>query len=242
MFAAAAFLFAKKKMPPDTIAARLNAVLADIASCAERSGRSSQDVRLIAVTKTKPLDMVLEAWQAGQQVFGENKVQELLEKQPQLPQAQWHLIGTLQTNKVKQAIGRVAIIHSVDSVKLMQEVQRQAEKHGRTQEVLLQVNISAEDSKHGIAPAELETLIAAAAEAPNVLVRGLMGIASLADDPVLWGREFAGLRQLRDSWQTAVPANVQLTELSMGMSSDYEIAIAEGATYVRVGSAIFGHR
>ncbi len=201
--------------------------------------------RLIAVTKTKSVDMLQEAYDAGCRLFGENKVQEMVDKQPQLPaDVEWHLIGHLQTNKVKYMAPFVAMIHSVDSLKLLQEINRQAAKHNRVIACLLQIYIADEETKFGLLPDEAETLLhdPVLTDLSNVRIAGLMGLATNTDDENQIRQEFRGLKQLYDKLAQIHKPNCQFTELSMGMSGDYRMAVEEGSTLVRVGSAIFGAR
>lgn len=206
---------------------------------------AKQVVRLVAVTKTKPVAMLQEAYNAGCVIFGENKVQEMVDKQPQLPpDIQWHLIGHLQTNKVKYIAPFVALIHAVDSFKLLQEINKQAAKHNRVIDCLLQIHIAEEETKFGLSVREAEELLQASAldELNHIRLVGLMGMATNTDDEGQIRKEFRGLKQLFDQFKTIQRPNVQFSELSMGMSGDYLIAIEEGSTLVRVGSAIFGSR
>jgi len=201
--------------------------------------------RLIAVTKTKPVMMLQEAYEAGARLFGENKVQEMAEKQPQLPRdIEWHLIGHLQSNKVKYIAPFVSLIHSIDSLKLLQEVNKQALKNGRVIDCLLQIHIADEETKFGLLPDEADALLRSAMlnDLQNVRIIGLMGLATNTDDEEQVRREFRGLKRLFDQLATIQTAQVQFSELSMGMSGDYELAVEEGSTLVRVGSAIFGAR
>ncbi|MBD2701286.1 YggS family pyridoxal phosphate-dependent enzyme [Spirosoma sp. BT702] len=201
--------------------------------------------KLIAVTKTKPVSLIQEAYDAGCRRFGENKVQEMVEKQPQLPDdAEWHLIGHLQTNKVKYIAPFVSLIQSVDSLKLLQEINKQAAKNNRIIDCLLQIYIADEETKFGLSPEEAEALLDTLKEnsLPNIRVIGLMGLATNTSDEEQIRREFHGLKQLYDKLATRQQPNVAFQELSMGMSGDYPIAVAEGSTMVRVGSAIFGNR
>lgn len=201
--------------------------------------------KLIAVTKTKPVDMLREAYEAGCRRFGENKVQEMVDKQPQLPaDVEWHLIGHLQTNKVKYIAPFVALIHSVDSLKLLQEINKQAAKHQRTIDCLLQIHIAQEETKFGLSPDEAEALLTAPEldSLSNIRVVGLMSLATNTDDQGQIRREFRGLKQLYDRLSKVEHPNVVFQDLSMGMSGDYIIAVEEGSTMVRVGSAIFGAR
>lgn len=200
---------------------------------------------LVAVTKTKPVALLQEAYAAGCRHFGENRVQELAEKQPQLPaDVRWHQIGHLQTNKVKYIAPFIHLIESVDSEKLLVEIDRQARKHDRVIDCLLQIFIADEDTKFGFAPQEAIDLLQAPGldDLPNIRIVGLMGIATNTDDEAQIREEFRELKQLFDALRPIERSNVALRELSMGMSSDYLIALDEGSTMVRVGSAIFGSR
>ncbi|HEY8511400.1 MAG TPA: YggS family pyridoxal phosphate-dependent enzyme [Cyclobacteriaceae bacterium] len=202
--------------------------------------------RLVAVSKTHGVDKIMAAYNAGQRIFGENRVQEMVEKQPQLPaDIEWHMIGHLQRNKVKYIADFVALIHSVDSVKLLHEINRQGERVSRVIPCLIQVHIAEEETKFGFGPDEVPEVVTSptTADLHHVEIRGLMGMATLTDDEEQIRREFRGLRELFDKIKTMnTPSNVRFTELSMGMSSDYQIAIEEGSTLVRIGSAIFGER
>ena len=208
----------------------------------------SPAARLIAVTKTKPVDMLMEAYQAGFKRYGENKVQEMVGKYEQMPKdIEWHLIGHLQSNKVKYMASFVAMIHSVDSLKLLQEINKQAAKNSRVIDCLLQVFIAQEETKFGLSEEELEELLVSEElkSMQNVRIVGLMGMASNTDDEAQVRLEFRGLKQLFDKLNvraTDFPANVDFKEISMGMSGDYLLAVEEGSTLVRVGSAIFGSR
>lgn len=201
--------------------------------------------KLIAVTKTKPVALLREAYDAGCRRFGENKVQEMADKQPQLPaDVQWHLIGHLQTNKVKYIAPFVALIHSVDSLKLLQEINKQAAKHYRVIDCLLQIYIADEETKFGLLPDEAEALLndSALDNLLNIRIVGLMALATNTNDDSQIRREFRGLKQLYDKLAQIERPMIQFAELSMGMSGDYRIAVEEGSTLVRVGSAIFGAR
>lgn len=208
----------------------------------------SPAARLIAVTKTKPVEMLMEAYQAGFKRYGENKVQEMVGKYEQMPKdIEWHLIGHLQSNKVKYMASFVAMIHSVDSLKLLQEINKQAAKNNRVIDCLLQVFIAQEETKFGLSEEELGELLLSEElkSMQNVRIVGLMGMASNTDDEAQVRLEFRGLKQLFDKLNARAadfPANVDLKEISMGMSGDYPIAVEEGSTLVRVGSAIFGSR
>lgn len=211
-----------------------------IARAALRCGRPLSEVTLLAVSKTFPAEAVAEALAAGQCKFGENRVQELSEKAPLLPAScQWHLIGHLQQNKVRQALQYASVIQAVDSLSLLQRINRIAAEMHIAPEILLEINISGEDSKFGARPDEAEALIEASRSGPAHCT-GLMTIAPLQASDTELTAVFSGLRQLRD--RLVASTGLALPELSMGMSGDFEIAIAEGATIVRIGSAIFGQR
>jgi PLP dependent protein len=205
---------------------------------------------LVAVSKTKPATDIMELYQAGQRDFGENYVQELLEKHSQLPaDIRWHFIGHLQSNKVKFLIPFVYLIHGVDSLRLLQEIERQAARIGRKIRVLLQVHISEEETKFGFDASELATAldwVKQQARAGNPLahvqILGLMGMASFSEDPDLLKREFSALKQLFDQYRGQSIAGVDFRILSMGMSGDYPLALDNGSTMVRVGSLLFGSR
>lgn len=201
--------------------------------------------RLVAVTKTQPVEVLHEAYRAGQRVFGENRVQEMTDKKPQLPaDVEWHMIGHLQKNKVKYIAPFVTLIHSVDSLELLEEIDKQAAKCQRVIDCLLQIHIADEETKFGLTPAEAEALLHsdALAALAHVRVLGLMGMATFTDDEAQIRTEFNGLKQLFDRLAVTDRPNVQFSELSMGMSNDYRIALEEGSTLIRVGSAIFGSR
>jgi len=204
------------------------------------------DCQLIAVSKTKPVEAIQEAYDAGQRVFGENKVQELVPKYEALPKdIQWHLIGHLQSNKVKYIAPFVHLIHSIDSFKLLEEVNKQAVKADRTIACLLQLHIAEEETKFGFSEEEVTALLATAElqKLGNIQIAGLMGMATFTEDLEQIRREFRGLRGLYERLKaSSLPSNVMMRHLSMGMSSDYRIAIEEGSTMIRVGTAIFGDR
>lgn len=198
-------------------------------------------VKLVAVSKNHPAEMIKEVYDLGQKVFGENKVQELLEKQPVLPNdIEWHLIGHLQTNKVKYIAGFVAMIESVDSEKLLKEIDKEAAKNNRKIKVLLQVKIAKEETKFGLTPDEAKDIFNQYLEGnfPNIEIKGLMGMASFVDDESQIREEFSILKNLFDELSQLKP----LETLSMGMSGDFPLAIESGSNSVRVGSAIFGER
>jgi PLP dependent protein len=204
------------------------------------------DVKLVAISKTHSVDVILEAYNAGQRVFGENKVQEMVSKQEVMPKdIEWHLVGHLQTNKVKFIVPFVSLIHSVDSLKLLSVIDKEAEKVGRVIDCLLQVYIATEETKFGLSPEELEDILNSLEyrQMKNVRIIGLMGMASFTDDIDHIRVEFHFLKdiffRIKESF---FKDNTSFKELSMGMSSDYSIAIEEGSTMVRIGSSIFGDR
>ena len=205
------------------------------------SGRIEKEVRLLAVSKTYPSEMIKLAYDSGQRMFGENKVQELEVKAPALPKdIEWHLIGHLQSNKVGKAVEFAAYIHAVDSTKLVNRIDRIAGEKNKTPKILLEVNISGEASKFGITTKEIEILAEAALQCENLELVGLMTMAPFGADENELSRVFSALRKLRDLLQEKY--KVKLPELSMGMSSDFAIAIKEGSTIVRIGTSIFGGR
>jgi PLP dependent protein len=223
------------------IAENLETVRADIAESERRSGRLAGSVELIAVSKTHPPETVRQAVDAGQLLFGENRVQEAKAKIPDLPaKLRWHLIGHLQTNKIRQALPLFEVIHGVDSVELLHEIQRIAGDLGLYPRVLLEVNVADESSKYGFSPQRLLAEVEQISRADRVQIEGLMTIPPLAPNPEDSRRYFVQLRQLRDRLETEF--RFPLPHLSMGMSGDYRVAVEEGATYVRVGTAIFGER
>ncbi len=211
-------------------------------------------VTLVAVSKTKPVSDILEAYYAGQRVFGENYVQELVDKHQQLPNdIQWHFIGHLQSNKVKYIAPFVSLIHGVDSFKLLKEINKQAKKHNRIVECLLQIHIAEEETKFGLDENELEEMLTHLTdgkagvqhdknEFQNIKIIGLMGMATFTDDKTQINKEFQYLKSLFDKYKKLSTVNCQLSTISMGMSSDYQLAIKCGSTMVRIGSSIFGGR
>lgn len=222
------------------------AVCENIDNACKKAGRSRDSVKLIAVSKMNPYDAVVNAHNAGLSVFGENKVQELTEKQETLGELnsslEWHLIGHLQTNKVKYIVGKVAMIHSVDSLKLAEEINHQSEKHNLVSDILIEVNIADEESKFGITADNCEEIVRQIAKLSNVRIKGLMCIAPQTDNPEENRKYFVKLRQLSVDINSKNIDNVIMSELSMGMTGDYCVAIEEGATMVRVGTGIFGKR
>ncbi len=219
----------------------LEAVRASIRAAAVRAGRDPATVRLVAVSKTHPAEFVRIASDAGQPAFGESRAQEALEKIPLLPSGiEWHFIGHLQTNKIRRLLPHFALFHSVDSADLARQIDRIAGECGLHPRVLLEVNVSGENTKFGFGPEEIRAALPALLVLPHLRVAGLMTMAPYSEDPESARPVFAALRNLRDEMEQH--AGSPLPELSMGMSGDYATAVAEGATIVRVGSAIFGER
>ena len=220
-------------------------ILAEVQSKVEeacrRAGRNPAEVGILGVTKTHGPDVVREAWDAGLTKFGENKVQEAAAKIPEcVPGAEWHLIGHLQKNKVRPALELFSTIHSVDSVELLQRIERIADECGARPEVLLEVNVSGESSKSGVRPDAAPAVLEAALSCRSLTLTGLMTMAPFAPDPELARPVFARLRELRDHWQESF--GIGLPRLSMGMSHDYIQAVEEGATWLRLGTVLFGAR
>lgn len=226
------------------IADNLAAVKERMAQAARKSGREPDSVRLVAVTKTVSVERISEAGEVDGCVFGENKVQEARDKIETLgtESYHWHFIGHLQRNKVKYIPGLFELIHSVDNSELAEEIHSHSLQHDVVTPVLIQVNISGEASKTGVAPSDLEELLDMTVSLSGISVRGLMTIPPFDPDPEQSRKHFAALRKLRDRMQAVNIENITMDELSMGMSNDFEVAIEEGATWVRVGSAIFGAR
>ena len=208
-----------------------------------RCGRDPKEVTLIAVSKTKPVEDVRAAMAAGMEYFGENKVQELTVKMDAITQPlHWNMIGHLQKNKVKYIVGRVDLIHSVDSVDLARKIQTEAAKKKVEANILLEVNVSGEESKFGVRPENLEDVVRKIAVLPNVHIKGLMTVAPFTQDPEENRQYFKNLRNLAVDIKSKNIDNVSMSVLSMGMTGDYTVAIEEGATMVRVGTGIFGER
>ena len=221
----------------------LQHVKANIKRACEGSGRKEEDVTLIAVSKTKPLPMLMDAYECGCRDFGENKVQELVDKWEQMPKdIRWHMIGHLQRNKVKYIVDKVYMIHSVDSLRLAEEISKEAVKKGVTVSVLIEINVAQEESKFGTTCEEAYRLVEEASKLPNIIIKGLMTIAPYVENAEENKQYFEKLRQIYVDINRKNIDNVYMTELSMGMTGDYETAIAEGATYIRVGTGIFGER
>lgn len=227
--------------PMEEIATNLGRVQERIAQAAEKSGRSPDDIELVAVTKTHPAEKIQAAVDAGQILFGESRVQEARAKIPLLPsRLRWHFIGHLQKNKIRHALPLFELFHGIDSLVLAEDLDRIADEDGMNPRVLLQVNVAGEASKHGFAPEALRRDLEALLSLGRLTVEGLMTIPPLAPEAEAARRHFVALRELRDALEA--DCNVRLRQLSMGMSDDFPIAIEEGATLVRVGSAIFGER
>ena len=208
-----------------------------------RAGRRREEVTLIAVSKTKPLPMLLDAYEAGARDFGENKVQEILEKFPNMPRdARFHMIGHLQRNKVRQIIGKTVLIHSVDSLRLARQIEEESARAGLITPVLLEINVAREESKFGFFVEEVEKALEEIAVFPHMTVKGFMTIPPFVENPEQNRKVFQDLFQLSVEINRKNIDNMSMDVLSMGMSGDYEVAIEEGATIVRVGTSIFGHR
>lgn len=226
-----------------SLADRLQQVLENIARAAEKSGRRPEDVQLVAVTKTMPVPVIKEAIGLGVTRIGENKVQEIREKYDQIDEdVEWHMIGHLQSNKVKYILDKVALIHSLDRMSLAWELEKKAAKKGVQVPVLVQVNVAEEESKFGLRVPEVLPFLEKLADFPHIAVKGLMTMAPYVSDPEQTRPVFSGLRELRDKIAAQKYEHVRMDILSMGMTNDYQVAIEEGATMVRIGSAIFGER
>lgn len=225
------------------IAENLQTIETSIAAACKKAGRPRDSVQLIAVSKTKPAEMIEEAYAAGQRLFGENRPQEITAKKPLLPaDIQWHMIGNLQRNKVKYVTGQTALIHSVASLPLAEEIERLAAKRDLIQEVLVEINVAGEESKQGADLEEARALVAAIKNMPHLRLRGLMTVAPYAEDPELVRPVFRRLREYLEEYRPLTREPEYFDQLSMGMSGDFAVAIEEGATLIRVGTAIFGAR
>jgi pyridoxal phosphate enzyme (YggS family) len=225
----------------NSIAENLQRVREQMAQAAVKAGRPVEEIELVAITKTHPAEKVREAIEAGQTLFGESRVQEARRKIPELPSnVRWHFVGHLQKNKVRHALPLFEIIHSVDSLALAEEINRIAQEEGLHPRVLLEVNVGGEGSKFGFAPERLRTELESLLALPRLSILGLMCIPPIAQEVEASRKYFVQLREFRDSLQTEF--RVDLAQLSMGMTQDYWIAVEEGATLVRVGTAIFGER
>ena len=225
------------------IAENLQQVRENIRKACEAVGRDSKEVTLVAVSKTKPVEMLKEAYDAQARVFGENKVQEIMDKYDRLPEdIQWHMIGHLQRNKVKYIVDKVAMIHSVDSMRLAETIEQEAAKHEIRVPVLVEVNVAQEDSKFGLKMDEVLPFVMQASKLPHLEIRGLMTIAPYVEDPEENREIFRQLKKLSVDIADKNINNITMSVLSMGMTGDYEVAVQEGATMVRVGTGIFGER
>ena len=221
----------------------LTTIKQGIIDACRQSGRDVNDVTLIAVSKFKPLEDLLEAYAAGARDFGENRVQELVDKYEKMPKdARFHMIGHLQKNKVKYLIGKAVLIHSVDNYELASVIQKESEKAGVITDILIEVNVAREDTKFGCMAEDALSLVTEISKLPNVRVKGLMTIAPYVEDGEENRQHFVALRQLGIDIERQNIDNVSMDILSMGMTCDYKVAVTEGATYVRVGTAIFGER
>ncbi len=219
------------------------AIEAKIAAAAKRAGRNPEDILLLAVSKTKPVEMIQEAVDCGLTALGENKVQEIMEKfEPMGKGVHWHLIGHLQTNKVKYIIDKVDMIHSVESLRLAQEIDKRAAAAKVIMDILVEVNIAGEESKFGVRPEDTEVFLRELSKFDNIHVRGLMTVAPFVNNPEENRVYFRKMRELLVDMNAKKIDNISMDVLSMGMTGDYEVAIEEGATIVRVGTGIFGER
>ncbi|MBD3179594.1 MAG: YggS family pyridoxal phosphate-dependent enzyme [Candidatus Latescibacteria bacterium] len=221
----------------------LKSVRERISEAAERADRDLSEIRIVAITKTHPPETVDQAVSAGLEDVGENKVQEFLDKSEDVRQAcRWHFVGHLQRNKVKNVVGRFQLIHSLDSLRLAREINKRGLREERVTDLLVQVNTSGEDSKYGIAPEEAAGFCEKVSGMEGIRVRGLMTMAPWVDDPGVLRESFSRLRELRDEIRGRDIANISMEHLSMGMSDDFEYAVEEGATILRLGRVLFGPR
>ncbi len=225
-----------------SIAENIKEVLEQVRQGAVKVNRDPADIEVVAVTKTVPVHRIEEAVAAGLNILGENRVQELMHKYPQLDGVEWHLIGHLQTNKVKYITDKVTLVHSLDSLPLAEEINKRMLARGLAMDALVQVNIAGEQTKYGIRPEETVKFIDAVRNLPGIRVRGLMTIGPYVEDPEEIRPVFRQLRMLAEQVKTIDLPGVEMKHLSMGMSNDYRIAVEEGATLIRVGSVIFGQR
>ena len=225
------------------ITENLEQVRKNIEEACRAVNRDPGEVTLISVSKTKPVSMLQEAYDAGSRDFGENKVQEIMDKYPQLPSdIRWHMIGHLQRNKVKYIVDKVALIHSVDSLRLAETIENEAAKHNVTVPILIEVNVAQEESKFGLKTEEVLSLVESVAALPHINIKGLMTIAPYVEDPEENRGIFSQLKKLSVDIAAKNINNVNMSVLSMGMTGDYQVAVQEGATMVRVGTGIFGER
>lgn len=226
-----------------SIAQAIGLVQEKIREACARAGRSADEVTLIAVSKTMPVSDLREAMAAGMMEFGENRPQELRDKQAEITEPlHWHMIGSLQTNKLKYVVGRTVLIHSVDSLHLAEAIEEESKKRGVVSDILLEINIAGEATKGGIPPEALEGLVRDISGFPHIRTRGLMTVAPYTENPEENRRYFRKMKQLLVDINSKNIDNISMDMLSMGMTGDYEVAVEEGATLVRVGTGIFGHR
>ena len=225
------------------LAENLRQVEQRIENACKRANRQRNEVTLIAVSKTKPISMLEEIYKEGIRCFGENKVQELTEKYDQLPtDIKWHMIGHLQRNKVKYLVGKASLIHSVDSIRLAEQIEKEYAKADEIANILIEVNMAQEESKFGITSEETEQLVREIAKFPHIRIKGLMTIAPYTDNPESNRVYFRNMKKLSVDIENKNIDNVSMSVLSMGMTGDYQVAVEEGATLVRVGTGIFGER
>lgn len=225
------------------IAENYKQVKENIAQACRAVGRNPEEVTLIAVSKTKPVEMLQQAYDAGARCFGENKVQEIMDKYPCLPEdIKWHMIGHLQRNKVKYIVDKVELIHSVDSLRLAETIEAEAKKHQVKVPVLIEVNVAEEESKFGLKPEEVIPFLETISHFEYLQVKGLMTIAPYVEDPEENRQIFKNLKQISVDIKEKNMNNITMEILSMGMTGDYQVAVQEGATMVRVGTGIFGER
>ncbi|MDN5346829.1 MAG: dependent protein [Clostridia bacterium] len=224
------------------LAKRLAQVRERIAAAAKRAGRRPEDITLVGVTKTVPVEIIQEAVAAGLRDLGENRVQELVAKEPLIKGVNWHMIGHLQRNKVKQVLGKISLLHSLDSLALARELEKRAEAEGKSLEVLIEVNVGGEETKFGLPPAAVIPFIKEITNFPALKLRGLMTVAPLVDDPEKVRPVFRRMAALKREVEALKLPGVEMRYLSMGMTNDFEVAIEEGANMVRIGTAIFGPR
>ncbi|MEZ3461354.1 MAG: YggS family pyridoxal phosphate-dependent enzyme [Lachnospiraceae bacterium] len=230
-------------MREGTIQENIKAVEDRIAAECQKAGRDPEDVTLIAVSKTKPVEMLREAYEYGCRDFGENKVQELLDKYEEMPRdIRWHMIGHLQRNKVKYIVDKVYLIHSVDSLRLAEEISKEAVKKNVCVNILVEVNVANEETKFGTTCEEVKQLVQDIAKLPNICVKGLMTIAPFVENAEKNRPFFSNLKKISVDIMEENIDNITMENLSMGMTGDYTVAVSEGATYVRVGTGIFGVR
>ena len=213
-----------------------------IREACEEAGRDPESVRLIAVSKTKPVSMIRDFYELGQRDFGENHVQEIVAKSEEFPEATYHMIGHLQRNKVRQVVGKVEMIHSVDSLRLAEEISKESVKKGIISRILIEINVGNEESKYGFTFEEAEDAVRAISVLPGISVEGFMCVAPNVKDPEENRPLFRKMSDLAVDIQSKSIDNIHISELSMGMTNDYRIAVSEGATMVRVGTALFGSR